>query len=91
MTWEIVTGLIVLVGFIITIGSIIYKLGTILSKLETAVDNLRETITSVKDNNSKEHERFFDMIEKLDRRLTILETRFSIESEENEPSPSSRK
>lgn len=87
MSWEIVTGLIVLVGFIISVGTIVYKLANILTKLETAVDNLRDTLTTFNNNNSSEHERIFDMIDKIDRRLTILETKFMIESDEREPAP----
>lgn len=78
MSWEIVTGLIVLVGFIVSVGTIVYRLAKILTKLETAVDNLRETITTIKDNNANEHERIFDAIEKIDRRLTVIETEFVI-------------
>ena len=74
MTWEIVAGLIVLVSFIGTIGVYIYKLAGILAKLETAVDNLRETLNLINNNNRQEHARFFDMIDKLDTRLTIVET-----------------
>lgn len=85
MSWEIVTGLIVLVGFIVSVGTIVYKLAHILTKLETAVDNLRETISSIKDNNASEHEKIFDMIEKIDRRLTTIETEFLVWSQKNNP------
>ena len=85
MTWEIVTGLILLVGFIVSVGTIVFRLAKILTKLETAVDNLRETITSIKDNNASEHTRIFEMIEKIDRRLTILETEYMITGEEKNP------
>ena len=85
MSWEIITGLIVLVGFIISIGTIVYKLANILTKLESAVDNLRETLTKFNDNNSVEHDRIFDMIDKIDRRLTILETKFGFDYEDKQP------
>ena len=74
MTWEIVLGIFALVTFAVTIGSMVYKLAKILTKLETAVDNLRETIANIKDNNIKEHERIFEMIDKLNQRLTVVET-----------------
>lgn len=74
MTWEIVLGIFALVTFAVTIGSMVYKLAKILTKLETAVDNLRETIANIKDNNTKEHERIFEMIDKLNQRLTVVET-----------------
>lgn len=85
MSWEIVTGLIVLVGFLISIGTIVFKLAKILTKLETAVDNLRDTLNAFNNNNSSEHERIYDMIDKIDRRLTILETKFMLDVDEREP------
>jgi len=78
MTWEIVAGLIALVTFIATIGTMVYKLAKILTKLETAVDNLRETISSIKDNNNKEHEKIFEMIDKLNQRVSVVETELLI-------------
>lgn len=74
MTWEIALGIFALITFAVTIGSMVYKLAKILTKLETAVDNLRETIANIKDNNTKEHERIFEMIDKLNQRLTVVET-----------------
>ena len=77
MTWEIVTGLIVLVGFIISIGTIVYKLSRILTKLESAVDGLRYALTKFSENNASEHTRIFEFIESHEKRLTILETKFA--------------
>ena len=42
MTWEIVTGLIVLVGCAISVGTIVYKLANILTKLESAIESLQQ-------------------------------------------------
>lgn len=75
MSWEIVTGFIVLFGFVGSVGTYIFKLANILTKLETAVDNLRETLNMINDTNKQEHARFFNMIDKLDSRLTIVETK----------------
>lgn len=80
MTWEIALGIFALVTFAVTIGTMVYKLAKILTKLETAVDNLRETIANIKDNNTKEHERIFEMIDKLNQRLTVVETELILTS-----------
>ena len=85
MSWEIITGLIVLFGAIVSIGTIVYKLSNILTKLESAVDNLRETLATFNNNNSQDHDRIFDMIDKIDRRLTILETKFGFDYDDHEP------
>ena len=74
MTWEIAVGVFALVTFAVTIGTLAFKLAGILTKLESAVDNLRATITTIKDNNNNEHERIFEMIEKINERLTAVET-----------------
>lgn len=85
MTWEICVGIFALVTFAATIGAMVYKLARILTKLETAVDNLRDTITTVKSNNSKEHEKIFEMIDKLNGRLTVVETELLIAGREPNP------
>lgn len=78
MNWEICLGIFALVTFAVTIGTMVYKLAKILTKLETAVDNLRETITTIKDNNNNEHEKIFEMLDKLNQRLTVVETEIII-------------
>ena len=87
MTWEIVVGIFALVTFAATIGTMVYKLAKILTKLETAVDNLRETIASIKDNNIKEHEKIFEMIDRLNQRLTVVETELLITGRSGDPAP----
>ena len=87
MTWDIVAGFIALVTFIATIGAMVYKLAKILTKLESAVDSLKETITSIKDNNNKEHERIFEMLDKLNQRLTVVETELLITGRQGNPAP----
>ena len=85
MTWEICAGIFALVTFAVTIGTMVYKLAKILTKLETAVDNLRETIATIKDNNNNEHERIFEMIDKLNQRLTVVETELLIAGRDGNP------
>lgn len=85
MTWEICVGIFALVTFAVTIGTMVYKLAKILTKLESAVDNLRETISTIKDNNNKEHERIFEMIDNINGRLTVVETELLIAGRDSNP------
>ena len=73
MTWEIVTGLIVLVGCAISVGTIVYKLANILTKLESAIESLRETISIIKNSNAEEHTRIFETLKQLDQRITNID------------------
>ena len=78
MTWEIVTGLIVLIGCAISVGTIVYKLANILTKLESAIESLRETISIIKHDNADEHARIFETIESLEKRLTEIELQLKL-------------
>lgn len=73
MTWEIVTGLIVLVGCAISVGTIVYKLANILTKLESAIESLRETISLIKSSNAEEHTRIFEELKTLAQRINEIE------------------
>lgn len=73
MTWEIVTGLIVLVGCAISVGTIVYKLANILTKLESAIESLRETISLIKSSNAEEHTQIFEALKNLDQRITNID------------------
>lgn len=73
MTWEIVTGLIVLVGCAISVGTIVYKLANILTKLESAIESLRETISLIKSSNAEEHTRIFEELKTLSQRINEIE------------------
>lgn len=78
MTWEIVTGLIVLVGCAISVGTIIYKLANILTKLESAIQSLRETIELIKTSNATDHTKIFETLENVVKRLIDVETQVKI-------------
>lgn len=50
MTWEILSALIVLVGFIITIGKIISANTKAITKLEDSINRLDATLSEQKDS-----------------------------------------
>ena len=69
MTWEIVTGLIVLTGGFISVMNVVIKVNRTLITLEEAVRNLREYI----EMQDKRNEHFFDSLNNLDKRVAIVE------------------
>lgn len=85
MTWEIVTGLIVLVGCAISVGTIVYKLANILTKLEAAIESLRQTIELIKTNNAEEHHEIFEMLKAFEKRLSTIETKFLLVTGKADP------
>lgn len=69
MTWEIVVGLIALVGFGISVMSPIVKLNTSITKLNCSIDNLNQNMNESKERISKHGEE----IDELRDRVTVLE------------------
>lgn len=67
MTWEILSALIVLVGFIITIGKIVSANTKALTKLENSINRLDATLSEQGSN-----------IHTLDNKVDNHETRISI-------------
>ncbi len=70
MTWEIVLGLIALVGAIITVTTPIVKLNSSITKLNCSIDALN-------DGMAKSDERITNhgkQIDELKGRITVLET-----------------
>ena len=65
MTWEIVAGIIALVGAGIAIGKIIYELSKTLTKLNCSVEILNSTLNSFASANDRDHEEMFAGIAEL--------------------------
>lgn len=69
MTWEILSALIVLVGFIITIGKIVSANTKALTKLEDSINRLDSTLGEQKNNI---HE-LDDIVQAHETRIQLLE------------------
>lgn len=63
MTWEIVVGIITLVGFVVSIATLASKLSRTLASLEAALKTLCDTLEELKKNNKESHK---DIYHKLD-------------------------
>lgn len=69
MTWEIVTGFIVLLGAVISIMNVVVKVNRTLVSLEETVRQLKDYMEKQGDKN----EHFYNALASLDKRVTILE------------------
>ena len=82
MTWEIVVGIIALVGFIGSIAAYVAKLSRTLAMLETTLKVLNETLKDMKANSKTTHKELFKKIDEHEKilnhhgeRLLLLEER----------------
>lgn len=73
MTWEIVLGIIALVGFVGTIATYASKQSSLLAKLETTLGALNNTLEELKENNRASHKDIYNKLDNHDTRITRLE------------------
>ena len=78
MTWEIVLGLIALVGFVVSIATLFSNLSKTLGVLETTIQNLRETINDFKKNSHDTHAALYKKSDEHDKKLADHEVRIEI-------------
>lgn len=69
MTWEIVVGLIALVGFIISIGKIVSNNTEALTEVKCSIDNLRDAFSEEKEKV----EHIKDEVNNHETRISVLE------------------
>lgn len=69
MTWEIVTGLIALCGFLISIGKIVANNTKAMTEVKISIDELKLALKENKDNVKELQED----VAKHETRITILE------------------
>lgn len=75
MTWEIVVGLITLVGFIISVVTIAVKWSSIIASLQASIDTLNKTLETMQKDNKEIREHIRQDLDDHENRLTILETK----------------
>ena len=75
MTWEIMVGIIALVGFCITLGTPILKLNTSIIRLNESVNVLRDAITKSEVDNKEAHKRIWDHMDDVDETIKDHEDR----------------
>lgn len=73
MTWEIVAGIIALIGVFGTIATWSAKMAKTIAMLDTTIKALKETIVALKDDSKDAHHRFDKKLENHEVRITRLE------------------
>ena len=79
MTWEIVVGIIALIGVFSTVATWSSKLSRTLASLETTLNALRDTLEELKENNRESHKDIYHKIDDHEHRLTRIEDRVGME------------
>ena len=70
MTWEIVIGLIALVGFAITVGGPVLKLNTSIVKLNSSIESLKESVDRIDKVNTEEHKKLWEHNDQQDNKIS---------------------
>ncbi len=71
MSWEIVSGLIVLIGAFISMMNVVVRVNRSLVSLERTVQNLMDYM----EKQEKRNGHFFSALNILDKRVTVIENR----------------
>lgn len=73
MTWEIVVGIITLIGVLATVATWASKLSRSLASLETTLKDLDATLHELKNTNHESHKEFYKRLNEHDCRIAKLE------------------
>ena len=69
MTWEIMSGLIVLSGAFISVMNVVIRVNRTLVSLEKTVQSLKEYM----EKQERRNEHFYSVLNILDKRVTVIE------------------
>ncbi|MGN0180405.1 MAG: hypothetical protein ACI4DY_13360 [Monoglobaceae bacterium] len=75
MNWEIVAGIITLLGAFGLVAGWTSKLSRTLASLETTLTALDKTLKELRDSNRESHKEFYTKLENHEGRITALETK----------------
>ena len=73
MTWEILSALIVIVGTLISLGTVLAKLIRVLTRLDDTVKQLRADLDRQREENRESHKRIYDRLDDHEQRIVELE------------------
>lgn len=73
MTWEILSALIVVVGTLISLGTVLAKLIRVLTRLDDTVKRLRADLDRQREENRESHKRIYDRLDDHESRIVELE------------------
>lgn len=75
MTWEIVVGITVLLGFVISIGAPLFKLSSILTRLDVTVKDMQEANAADRKCKEAEHKEMYETLDEHEKKLINHEMR----------------
>ena len=73
MTWEMLSALIVIVGTLISLGTVLAKLIRVLTRLDDTVKQLRADLDRQREENRESHKRIYDRLDDHEQRIVELE------------------
>lgn len=73
MTWEILSALIVIVGCLVSLGTVLAKLIRVLTRLDDTVKQLRADLDLQRVENRESHKRIYDRLDDHEQRIVELE------------------
>lgn len=73
MTWEILSALIVVVGTLISLGTVLAKLIRVLTRLDDTVKQLRADLDRQREENRESHKRIYDRLDDHESCIVELE------------------
>ena len=73
MTWEMLSALIVIVGTLVSLGTVLAKLIRVLTRLDDTVKQLRADLDRQREENRESHKRIYDRLDDHEQRIVELE------------------
>lgn len=73
MSWEIMSALIVIVGTLVSLGTVLAKLIRVLTRLDDTVKQLRADLDRQREENRESHKRIYDRLDDHEQRIVELE------------------
>jgi uncharacterized protein YkvS len=78
MAWQIIAGVIGIIGCVVTLGTCLVKFTSALASLETVVNLLKETVEKFQDGAKVTHKEIFDELDSHGKTLVNHEARLQI-------------
>ena len=73
MTWEMLSALIVIVGTLVSLGTVLAKLIRVLTRLDDTVKQLLADLDRQREENRESHKRIYDRLDDHESRIVELE------------------
>lgn len=75
MTWAIAAGVISMLGFLITVGTLGFRLSSVLTRLDVTVKDMQEANKADRKHREAEHREMYDTLDDHEKKLQNHEIR----------------